>query len=357
MRAIAYVSNLMSRVGVEALDRADQAEQPVRDEVAFVDVGRQAAPEPPRDVLHERRVREDQPVAGGLVAGPLVLGPQGAGVVLLVGHVAEDRRKSGFREISAVFLPERLEASSPIQTARNTAAARDHPEAAALIGRVEPQRAGSRPRGRRRALRGASGAPRYNASSPRAVAQLAEHRSPKPGVPGSSPGGPVPVRRAGIAHDKRDSGFSLALYVRSKGAGVRSWRDAFPQAFHKMKAAPRAAPSLRRVDPSCATDEALSSLRPPSARVRHRVRVAGEEKGAAVGVPHGCAASVALHPPRAARAVAWRGSADNPSRRLGSASALPHASMPHRPCGRSRASTLRHCHPFLPWEERLGHTA
>ena len=42
MRAIAYVSNLMSRSGVEALDRADQAEEPVRDEVAFVDVRRQA---------------------------------------------------------------------------------------------------------------------------------------------------------------------------------------------------------------------------------------------------------------------------------------------------------------------------
>ena len=43
-------------VGVEALDRADQAEQPVRDEVAVVDVRRQARPEPAGDVLHERRV-------------------------------------------------------------------------------------------------------------------------------------------------------------------------------------------------------------------------------------------------------------------------------------------------------------
>ena len=33
MRAIAYVSNLMSRVGVVAVDRAHQAEQPVRDEI------------------------------------------------------------------------------------------------------------------------------------------------------------------------------------------------------------------------------------------------------------------------------------------------------------------------------------
>ena len=59
------------RVGLEldvalrvvALDRADQAEQAVRDEVALVDVRRQPAAEPPGDVLDERRVREDQPVA------------------------------------------------------------------------------------------------------------------------------------------------------------------------------------------------------------------------------------------------------------------------------------------------------
>ena len=50
-------------VGLVALDRADQAEQAVRDEVALVDVRGQAAPEAAGDVLHERRVREDQPVA------------------------------------------------------------------------------------------------------------------------------------------------------------------------------------------------------------------------------------------------------------------------------------------------------
>ena len=42
MRAIAYVSNLISRSGVEPLDRADQPEQPVRDEVLLVDVRREA---------------------------------------------------------------------------------------------------------------------------------------------------------------------------------------------------------------------------------------------------------------------------------------------------------------------------
>ena len=68
-------------VGLVALDRADQAEQPVRDEVALVDVRGQAAAEPAGDVLHERRIRQDQPVAEALVAGPAVLQPKGLGVV------------------------------------------------------------------------------------------------------------------------------------------------------------------------------------------------------------------------------------------------------------------------------------
>ena len=63
MRAIAYVSNLISRSGVEPLDGADQAEEAVRDEVLLVDVPGKAGAEPSRDELDERRVREDQPVA------------------------------------------------------------------------------------------------------------------------------------------------------------------------------------------------------------------------------------------------------------------------------------------------------
>src|SRR6266536_579601 len=63
-------------VGLEALDRPDQPEQPVRDEVALVYVRRQAAAEPPGHVLDERRVVEDQPVAERLVARPAVLEPQ-----------------------------------------------------------------------------------------------------------------------------------------------------------------------------------------------------------------------------------------------------------------------------------------
>ena len=64
------------RVGLEldvaarvvALDRADQAEQAVGDEVALVDVRGEAAAEPAGHVLDERRVREDQPVAERLVS-------------------------------------------------------------------------------------------------------------------------------------------------------------------------------------------------------------------------------------------------------------------------------------------------
>ena len=71
-------------VGVVALDRADQAEQAVRDEVALLDVRREAAAQPAGHVLDERRVREDQAVAERLVG--LVLAevePEGLGVVYL----------------------------------------------------------------------------------------------------------------------------------------------------------------------------------------------------------------------------------------------------------------------------------
>jgi len=54
----------MSRDGVVALDRADQAEQTVRDEVALVDVRRKAGAQAAGDVLDERRIGEDQPGRG-----------------------------------------------------------------------------------------------------------------------------------------------------------------------------------------------------------------------------------------------------------------------------------------------------
>ena len=65
---------------VEALDRADQAEEAVRDEVSLLHVRREAAPEAAGDVLDERRVREDQAIAQGTVAGALELAPECVGV-------------------------------------------------------------------------------------------------------------------------------------------------------------------------------------------------------------------------------------------------------------------------------------
>jgi hypothetical protein len=53
---------------VESLDRADQAEKAIRDEVLLVDVRRQAGSDAPGDELHERRVRQDEPVAERLVS-------------------------------------------------------------------------------------------------------------------------------------------------------------------------------------------------------------------------------------------------------------------------------------------------
>jgi hypothetical protein len=73
-------------LGVVALDRADQPEQPVRDEISLVDVRGQARAEPAGDVLHERRVRQDQPVADCLVAlVGAIRAPEGLGVLGL-GH-------------------------------------------------------------------------------------------------------------------------------------------------------------------------------------------------------------------------------------------------------------------------------
>jgi hypothetical protein len=75
-------------VRVVALDRADQPEQPVLDEVTFVDVARQAAADAPGDVLDERRIGENQALAQRLLAGPAVLLPERKGLIglRLRGH-------------------------------------------------------------------------------------------------------------------------------------------------------------------------------------------------------------------------------------------------------------------------------
>ncbi len=76
-------------LGVVAVDRAHQAEQPVGDEVGLLDVGRQPRAEPARDVLDERRVVDDQPVAQRLLVRPAVLEPE-APAVGFPGHRREN---------------------------------------------------------------------------------------------------------------------------------------------------------------------------------------------------------------------------------------------------------------------------
>ena len=61
---------------VEPLDRRDQPAEPVGDQVGLLDVGRQARAHPPGDVLDQRRVGDDEPLARALVPGGLVPPPQ-----------------------------------------------------------------------------------------------------------------------------------------------------------------------------------------------------------------------------------------------------------------------------------------
>src|SRR5262249_17537225 len=63
-------------VGVEPLDRPDQTEQAVRDEVLLVDVGGEARADAAGDELDERRVREDETVAEPLVSRLPVVVPE-----------------------------------------------------------------------------------------------------------------------------------------------------------------------------------------------------------------------------------------------------------------------------------------
>ena len=73
---MAKVSNLISPLGLEALDRPDQADQPVGDQVGLLDVRGQAGADAAGDELDQRRVGDDQPLAGALVALVLVAAPE-----------------------------------------------------------------------------------------------------------------------------------------------------------------------------------------------------------------------------------------------------------------------------------------
>ena len=123
----------MSRSGSKRSIAPIRPEQPVRDEVALLHVRGEPAPEPPRDVLDERRVGEDQPVAERPVARPLELAPERLGVDR-AGHGGEHSDR--YRKART--------ACSPIQSARSAAAA-DHPapppaSAAATATPAKPDR-------------------------------------------------------------------------------------------------------------------------------------------------------------------------------------------------------------------------
>jgi hypothetical protein len=62
-------------LGIEALDRVDQADQAVRDEVGLLDVRGQAGGHPARDVLDQRRVGDDELLAGAVGPRRLVAPP------------------------------------------------------------------------------------------------------------------------------------------------------------------------------------------------------------------------------------------------------------------------------------------
>ncbi len=138
---------------IEPLDRADQAEEPVRNEVAFVHVSGQPATEPPGDVLDERRVREDQPVAQRSVARALELLPENTGIGRLVGHRSERIRGLAERPVGKLAHPHR----------ERTAL---RPRSPRLRRPRCPQRSRSRrsrPPERGRGRQGVSVAPRYHA--------------------------------------------------------------------------------------------------------------------------------------------------------------------------------------------------
>ena len=108
------------------LDRGDQAEQPVRDEVAVVDVRGQSAAEPAGDVLDERRVGEDQPVADRLVVRALERPPE---LVDVLGHLNRIRREARFSSTArAPEHPEPCVAEPDSDCERSRC---DHPRAAA----------------------------------------------------------------------------------------------------------------------------------------------------------------------------------------------------------------------------------
>ena len=77
---------LVAASRVELLDRIDETEHAETDEVRLFDVARQADAHTTGDILHQRRILDDQLVAQVLGAGPLVVGPQSFGLRGVVAH-------------------------------------------------------------------------------------------------------------------------------------------------------------------------------------------------------------------------------------------------------------------------------
>ena len=80
-------------------------------------MSRQSATEPAGDVLHERRVREDQPVAQPSVARTFELLPENTRVSRLVGHRSERIRCLAERPVRKLSHPHR----------KRTGRGRNHP--------------------------------------------------------------------------------------------------------------------------------------------------------------------------------------------------------------------------------------
>src|SRR5581483_2819503 len=181
-------------VGVVPLDRTDQAEEAVRDEVALVHVRGQPGAEPSGHVLDERRVHDDQPVAELLRPGPPVLAPEAAGVGV-ARHEGRIRGRAAQAFVRRVRLSAET-ANKPIHAAIAAAATAITQRPARAEPAAIPANASVSTVNRATSGTAAIMPSHYTAwREPRGVAQLAEHRSPKPGVAGSSPVAPVSVMR------------------------------------------------------------------------------------------------------------------------------------------------------------------
>ena len=161
---------------------------------------RQAGAHATRDELDERRVGEDEPVAQGAGRATSRYSSQRVCVSIRRSHGEENTPRGGgfLSTFASSGARERARARSAIQTpsaAAATAMIHARPpsraEKTAIASSPAASSVNSSPSARR-CTRGAYPRPRLHSSrSPRGVAQLVEHRSPKPGVAGSSPVSPA----------------------------------------------------------------------------------------------------------------------------------------------------------------------